>query len=122
MDKIIEAIEFIESKTMRKYLNGLYASGNLSLSNEDMLAIVWNMKGDIDMKQAFLMSFTDDDRAGKCAVELVKRIEAFRSFIKENPFFVKNKKCSLCCFWVYNLWLIKIVHLNFIPTILISQK
>ena len=84
MDKIIEAIEFIESKTMRKYLNGLYASGNLSLSNEDMLAIVWNMKGDIDMKQAFLMSFTDDDRAGKCAVELVKRIEAFRSFIKEN--------------------------------------
>lgn len=80
MNKLSEAIEFIESNTMREFLKEELKKERLTLSDEKLCSLVWNSRQAISMKQAFLMEFPELP----CAIDMIKRFEKVRLYLQEN--------------------------------------
>lgn len=77
-DRLAEALDFIDSDTVRNYLKKLAEEKKFTLTDPEMISIVWNSRADIDSKQAFFLEMNDS-----ISQKLVRRFEAMRRFLQE---------------------------------------
>lgn len=80
MNQLAEALEFIESDTMREFLQVEAQKERFTLNEEQMCSIVWNSRQALSMKETFLLGFPELP----CAIDLIKRMEAVRLYLQEN--------------------------------------
>lgn len=78
MNTTLEAFEFIDSNSVREHVIQEYKADRFLPTMDDLLSIVWNSNSDIDMKQAYFMSLSNDT-----ADDMVKRFEAVRNYIQQ---------------------------------------
>ncbi len=74
-----EVIEFIQSDSMKEHLKELERRNELSFTDEELISIVYNGDGDINMKEAFLLNYPEMP----AAIDMIKRFEAVRRYIEE---------------------------------------
>lgn len=80
MDITEQAMSFADSEEMKKYLMEKKDQGEIALSEEDMLSLVWNSRATLDEKQAFYLFLEKNDIAS----EMTRRYEKLREYLEED--------------------------------------
>ena len=81
-------LEFIPSEAMRKHLHTAYTDGSLSLTAEDMLAVVYNSDNSLSERYEFIRSLSEHIAEKEAYNAIIEAMELILSDFSENELYL----------------------------------